>query len=368
MLEISNLLGIKAHVEDKNNPHGVNKEQLDLGKVQNMDVASQRSQYENKTAGLYASAAGVGDYVQHKLNPITEAINNLNIPTFASNAEALGGTLTGKLINPSNLKYVLDNKIPGFATNAQIDSGTATNVIVSPAGMKRYVQNNLPDDVTIPEWATSYNVLYQSGTIYDKLMSPARTAELLDHRIPKSTETKAVEGTFNHGYMTPQLVKKAIDALGSNFAIKQIDSGRYGVFWDKKTGFGIQWGQTIAMGPSSSTKNYFITDFVGKPFNVWGSATSYFADSGNPAEQVEVDARIINKSINNDNFIVSTMREFGGNTDGVVFTWCAIGFVDPYNKGFRQTDGGKNRSVSISHSNTGLTGTPSNSSGHLVGK
>lgn len=367
MLQISDLLGIQAHHNDKDNPHDTNKQDVELGNVNNFATATQRSQYENETGSLYASAAGVGDFVKSKVNPIAQALSSLSIPTFASNAVAIAGTSTSTIINPARLKYVLDQRIPSFASNSQIDAGSSTSVIVTPAGMKRYVQNNIPE-ADVPDWASEWIVKYQRNN-NERMMSPLRTDQLIDHKIPKASEAQAKAGTYNHGYMTPQRVGQAIAALGAEkFRLKQIDGGRYGVFWDPATGFGLQWGQTRPMAPNTSTKNYFITDFEGMPFNIWGSATSYFADSGDSAEQMEVDARIINKSINSDSFIVNTMREFGGNTDGVVFAWCAIGFVDPLNNGFRQTNNGQNRSVGISHSNTGLTGTPSNSSGHLVGK
>lgn len=365
MLQISNLLGIQAHIADKNNPHDVTAEDLNLERVQNFAVTSQRAQYENKTSGLYATAAGVGDFVNAKLSPITEALNNMNIPIFASNAEALAGSLNNKLINPSNLKYVLDSKLPNFASDAQIDSGTSTNVMVSPAGLKRYVDNNQTD---LPDWASQWIVENQRNN-NSVLMSPLRTHELIEKKMPKASEDLAKVGSVNHGYMTPYLVKKAIESLGpKKFNIKQIDNGRYGVFWDPVSGFGLQWGQTLAMGPNSGTLNHFITDFIGMPFNVWGSSHVYAGDGGEWNDMCEVGAFIVSKSITNDTFKVATRRFHGANVDGVVFAWCAIGFVDPYNKGFRQTDGGKDRSSAIAFSGTGITGTPFNSSGHLVGK
>lgn len=368
MLQISDLLGIQAHHNNKDNPHDVNKQDVDLGNVNNFATATQRSQYENETGSLYASAAGVGDYVKSKVNPIAEAINGLSIPTFANDATALAGTSTSTIINPARLKYVLGQKIPSFASNAQIDSGSSTNVIVSPAGMKRYVQNNLPDAVDVPDFATEYTAKHNTTNL-TTMMSPLRTHQLIDQKMPKASQAQAEAGTYNHGYMTPQRVGQAIKALGaSKFRLKEVDNGRYGVFWDPATGFGLQWGQTLAMGPNSGTINYYITDFEGMPFNVWGSSHTYANDSGEWNDLCEVGAFIISRSINNDSFKVATRRLDGKNVDGVVFAWCAIGIVDPLNNGFRQTNEGQNRSSSISHNNAGLIYAPINSSGHLVGK
>lgn len=142
VMKISNLLGAKAHMADRNNPHGVTAAQLNLEKVQNLPVATTIQQYKDSAGGLYPTVWGVGEFVDGEIKPLRDAINNIpSLPSFASNAVALAGTSTNTLLNPANLNHVLNNRIPSvpsFASESQIDAGTSTNTIVSPAGLTKF--------------------------------------------------------------------------------------------------------------------------------------------------------------------------------------------------------------------------------------
>tara|TARA_Y100001956_G_scaffold82973_1_gene107641 strand:- start:40256 stop:41452 length:1197 start_codon:yes stop_codon:yes gene_type:complete len=244
VMKISNLLGAKAHMADRNNPHGVTAEQIGLEKVQNLPVATTIQQYKDSAGGLYPTVWGVGEFVDGELDPIKQAIQNIpTLPSFASNAAALTGTSTNTLLNPANLKYVLDSRIPSvppFASESQMNEGTATNVMVNPAGLTKYLEANAAPALT-PKFLNTEDLgelvsLDWGRSGYTSARESTNFGQSNSGAIPAKTIDVMVAGVSEYGIR--------IDMI--RFENYLLSGGRLGY------SLGGSWAATY---PSSATRN-----------------------------------------------------------------------------------------------------------------
>lgn len=190
MIDKFGVSGLDAHLNDRNNPHGVTKAQVGLGNVQNFSVAGDNDLDTGTANNLYVTVAGVArmiagivggnisDHINNRNNPhgTTKAHVGLgNVDNYAtgSNAEADAGTATDKFGTIAIIKRMIDRfaftpltthindkanphevtkaqvglgNVNNYATasDAQAKAGTATNLHITPANLKSVFEDKLP--------------------------------------------------------------------------------------------------------------------------------------------------------------------------------------------------------------------------------
>lgn len=104
---------LTAHKQDSSNPHGVNKEQIGLGNVENKSSEDIRGEltFENITNALGFTPGHEESYSQNiaytdeKVAPLTEAISNINIQIANMATEEYVLTQINNIINGAEAEY-----------------------------------------------------------------------------------------------------------------------------------------------------------------------------------------------------------------------------------------------------------------------
>lgn len=241
---------LPAHVADKNNPHNVTKEQVLLGNVENYGIAT----LQEATAGVVSNKYMTPERVRqamvamlaqtldvhtarqdnpHGVNAIQVGLGNVSNFTMATTPEAVAGTVSNKYMSPVLVKAAIDSQVMAILTPhvASTNNPHQTN--------KAQVQLGNVENYGI---ATVQEA--RAGTATDKYMTPALVREAISTQLlggldahindtsnPHDTNAtqvglgavqnfglatvqEAQAGTASNKYMTPALVRVAIEALG----------------------------------------------------------------------------------------------------------------------------------------------------------
>lgn len=156
--------GLDEHDKNTTNPHKVNKDQVGLGNVTNVEQAS-KTEFNSHTS--------------NKTNP---------------------HGVTKTQVGLSNV----DNY--GTATQSEAEAGTATDKFMTPLRTKQHVSSRIASQTEA-----------ESGTATEKLMTPLRTKQHVDKRI--ATKAEAEAGTSETAIMTPKATKQAIEKIAANTSI-----------------------------------------------------------------------------------------------------------------------------------------------------
>jgi hypothetical protein len=134
------------------------------------------------------------------------------VPDFATNEETASGASLVKIVNPNDLKYMLDRLppvpvVPDFASNEETASGASLTKIVNPSGLK-YTLDLLPP---VPIFATNDETY--SGASSTKIVNPSGLKYTLDLRIPDFASN---EETASGASLT-----KMVNPSGLKYAMSQ---------------------------------------------------------------------------------------------------------------------------------------------------
>lgn len=152
--------GLDEHDKNTTNPHKVNKDQVGLGNVTNVEQASKtefNSHTSNKTNPHGVTKTQVG-------------LSNVDNHGTATQVDAESGTATDKFMTPLRTKQHVSSRI---ASQTEAESGTATEKLMTPLRTKQHVDKRI---------ATKAEA--EAGTSETAIMSPLRTKEIVDTNQP----------------------------------------------------------------------------------------------------------------------------------------------------------------------------------------
>lgn len=182
---------LKAHLNDKNNPHGTNKAHVGLSQVED---------YPPATAG----EALAGEATNRYLTPATAMVM---INKFAQ--DLLNAHISDKN-NPHGVtkSQVGLDKVDNFptATKAQAESGTEPSAFMTPATTRAAIMT-LAGDLISKHISDKNN---PHGTTKAQV-----GLDLVENYKPANTD-EAIAGVFTDRYMTPFVTKAAIEELAGN--------------------------------------------------------------------------------------------------------------------------------------------------------
>lgn len=193
---------LDAHINRKDNPHGVTKDQVGLGNVDNVKQAS-KSEFDSHVAdknnphGVTKSQVGLGN------------VENFGI---ATQSEAEAGTSNSKYMTPLRTKQAIDihatrTDNPHGVTKAQVGLGNVDNVKqASKAEFDAHVADkNNPHGVTkaqvglgnVENYSVASQAEAEAGTASNRYMTPQRTRQAIDAhpQLPTAGEKAALAGT-----------------------------------------------------------------------------------------------------------------------------------------------------------------------------
>lgn len=173
---------IASHTSDKNNPHGVTKNQVGLGSVQNYGLATEAEARSGTVNNKYMTPLRTAQAIETlALAPLTSHVNNSSNPHGVTKAqvglgsvenygiataeEAIAGTVNNKYMTPLRVMTAINNAVGArfdshvnnrsnphgvtkaqvglslvenytVATPTQVRDGVATNLYVNPEGVK----------------------------------------------------------------------------------------------------------------------------------------------------------------------------------------------------------------------------------------
>ena len=298
--------GLSQHVANRNNPHEVTATQVGLGLVQNYPLATtpqaqagtNNTTYMTPLRTAQAIAAQVGAVVAvhadrtdnpHGVTKAQVGLGNVENYPLATNAIAITGTSTAHYMTPANTKAVTDlinaalaNHVAnhlnphevtkdqlmlmnvenyGIATAPEAQAGTANNKYMTPLRVQQAIaaqantglanhlaDDNNPHNVTkaqvglgqVQNYALASQLEAGQGTAGDKYMTPSLVKYAIDQQVKNeftdhlnaenphgvtkaqvglgnvsdygvATTAQAIGGVANNVYMTPQTTRAAID-------------------------------------------------------------------------------------------------------------------------------------------------------------
>ena len=115
---------IQSHIDDKNNPHGVTKTQVGLGSVDNYPTASNQEAVAGVATDRFITPSGVAGYCNSKVMPvINNHISNMNNPHGVT-VDQIGAVPKTRTVNGKSLvnDIVLNAGDVGTYTKAEIDA------------------------------------------------------------------------------------------------------------------------------------------------------------------------------------------------------------------------------------------------------
>lgn len=175
---------LRAHIDDKNNPHGTTKAQVGLGNVDNYATATDAQAIAGTATNLFVTPANVKAAVaQQALVPLNAHINNKSNPHevtkaqvglgnvqnygIASNAEALAGTINTAYMTPLLVKNVIDQVM--IPVNAHIgDRNNPHQTTKAQVGLGN-----------VDNFATATEAEARAGALNDRMMTPLRVAQAI---------------------------------------------------------------------------------------------------------------------------------------------------------------------------------------------
>ena len=282
------------HAGNTNNPHAVTALQVGLGNVQNYGVANNAEALEGVSNTTYMTPLRVSQVIAAVGGGlVNNHANNLNNPhsvtatqvglgsvqnyAIASKAEAVEGIINTLYMTPLRVKEAVDALVGG-AYAAHAASTTNPHLVTKTQVGLGSVQN----------LALATQVQAQEGVANDAYMTPIRVKEAIDaligsaysahaanvnnpHSTTKAqvglgavqnfglaTTVDAQAGTAANLYMTPALVKDAIDALvGSAYSAHASNVSNPHMVTKDQVGLGVvmNYGIATTVAAQSGTVN-----------------------------------------------------------------------------------------------------------------
>lgn len=241
---------LPAHLADFNNPHRVTKGQVELGNVQNYPVANLAEAQAGTATNRYMTPERVRQAVlqmftttldvhvarqdnPHGTNAAQVGLGSVQNFALATTAEAQAGTTNAKYMTPQLVKAAIDSQVMavltphvsslanphqtnkdqvglplvenyGIATLTEARAGTATNKYMTPALVREAINAQLLTglDQHINNRDNPHGV------------TQAQVGLPLVQNFGVATEAEAKLGSATNKYMTPALVRAAIESLG----------------------------------------------------------------------------------------------------------------------------------------------------------
>jgi hypothetical protein len=315
---------LTTHLMDTANPHSTTKAQVGLGSVDNFQVASQleaeagllTNRFMTPQRVAQAVTAQVGQsFVDHlnATNPhgvTKDQVNLGNVDNYvtSSQVEAEAGDLNTRFMTPLRTKQAIAVLASGSIASHTSDTNNPHNTTKSQIGLGN-VSNYLTADQAEAE----------AGNATDKYMTPLGTYQAISfqavsplnthtadianpHAVTKSqvglgsvenytvaTQVEAQDGTLNDKYMTPLRVKQAIVALASgDIAAHTLDMGNPHNTTKTQVGLGLVENYTVASQAEAEAGN--ATDKYMTPLRtnqaiatlISGTVTTHISDHNNP--------------------------------------------------------------------------------------
>jgi hypothetical protein len=187
-----------AHVNDRNNPHEVNKAQVGLPLVDNFATANALQAIEGLASNLFMTPFTTGEAIDSRVGDDFEAhVANQNNPH---------GTTKAHVGLPNVQDY-------GVASNQQAIDGTANNLYMTPVNTR----------AALLAWATPFTAHINDqnnphGTTKAQVGLP------LVENLPVSDRNTALAATSNLHYMTPLRTRELLEALVGQTVIDHVNN------------------------------------------------------------------------------------------------------------------------------------------------
>lgn len=238
------------HLADFNNPHRVTKDQVQLGNVQNFGIATVPEATGGTVANKYMTPERTRQAIDARLSATLDVHTARQDNPHGTNAAQVGLGLVQNY---------------GIATTPEAQAGTATNKYMTPVLVKSAIDSQVMSVLTphvqalnnphqtnkaqvqlgnVENYGIATVAEARAGTATDKYMTPSLVREAiavqglagLDAHIQRqdnphnvtnvqvglgsvqnfglATDNEAKSGTATNKYMTPYLVRLAVEALG----------------------------------------------------------------------------------------------------------------------------------------------------------
>lgn len=254
---------ISDHANNTNNPHNVTKTQVGLGAVQNYGIATDAEAQAGIATNKYMTPAlvktaitalvgtSLTQHIGRTDNPhgVTKAqvgLGSVQDYPLATTAQAQAGTATNAYMTPALVKSAIDtlvmvtlnnhiNRVDnphnttkaqvglgnvqdfGIASTAQAQAGTATNVYMTPALVKAAIDSALGNSL-----ADFTGHINNRDNPHQVTKAQVGLGSVLDYGV--ATDAEAQAGASTTKYMTPALVRSAINAIAVNPLTAQINN------------------------------------------------------------------------------------------------------------------------------------------------
>lgn len=203
---IANLSGdsAAAHISNYNNPHKVTKAQVGLGNVENYGTADSNTTITGTATNLYTTPAGVRAAIKAITDGLSTRIDNVNATLTAH---------TGDKNNPHGVTKAqvgLGNVLNyGVASNVEAAAGVANDKYMTPATTAAAIAGLITPTVTD----------HIGNTNNPHGVTKAQVGLGSVQNFGVATTQEAIDGQVNNKYMTPILVRYAIEQLaGQGFS------------------------------------------------------------------------------------------------------------------------------------------------------
>lgn len=340
--------GLPAHLADYNNPHRVTQAQVGLDLVQNYAVATPAEAAAGTAADKYMTALRTRQAITavlattfdlhasnqnnpHGVNSNQVGLGNVQNYGVATVVEAQAGTATAKYMTPALVKSAIDSQVMSVLTPHVASTANPHQTNKSQVGLGSV--ENLPlADVSTARAGTS-NAHYMTPALVREAINAQLLANLdqhlADHNNPHqvtktqvglgsvqnfalATTAEAQAGVVTDKYMTPALVKAAVESLGgAEFNSHIIDTNNPHQTTKDQVGLGnvSNYGVATVNEAQAGVSNvkYMTPALVKAAIDQFGGAaiTDHVANLNNPhqvsAAQVGLD--------NVQNYAVATLSE-----------------------------------------------------------
>lgn len=288
------------HAGDKDNPHGVTKDQVGLGSVENYGVATDTEATAGTSKYKYMTPYGVALYVDPKIDTLTQTlnthVNNKNNPHSVTKAQVGLGSV--------------DNY--ATANNTQAITGTATNLFMTPATTMAAINSKVT-----PVSDSLNDHIADKNNPHAVTKAQVGLGSVQNYGVATTQEAQA--GTATNKYMTPALTAAAIASQAGALIQAHIDD-KNNPHAVTKTQVGLgnvpnyaMWNGSFPTSPSGLSSQQFIS-----PYNVYQMIARYARLQGTNIPVAEVTGAVpTSRTINGkplSSNITLTADDIGGIT------------------------------------------------------
>ncbi len=224
---------IQAHIDDQSNPHGVNKTQVGLGSVLNYGIATIPESEAGSVNVKYMTPATVKAAIQFQVgNTLASHVGATNNPHQTTKAQV-------------GLGQVMDYPIADALTAR---AGISNAHYMTPAMVREAITALSANELD--------NHINDQANPHRTTKAQVGLGQVMDYGIASLAEAQA--GTATNKYMTPALVREAINALGGGSITAhindtdnphQVDKGQVGL--GNVSNFGVATAQEARDGVSN---------------------------------------------------------------------------------------------------------------------